>query len=63
MTISSAFLTEMAAQVEAAKIDLTTACSGGDEAGIRVAQGRLDELEDLLVRATDTALQTVPSLL
>lgn len=62
MTISSAFLSEMAAQVGAARLALSLAQSRGDEAGVRSATARLDELEDLLARATDTALQTVPSL-
>ncbi len=63
MTISSAFLTEMAAQVDAARIDLSAAERRSDEAGVRTAVARLAELEDLHARATDTALRTVPSLL
>ncbi len=63
MTISSAFLIEMAAQVRVARLDLSSAEHHGDEAGARVAVARLDELEDILTRATDMALHSVPSLL
>lgn len=63
MTTSSLFLDEMAQQVKAARHELVSARSRGDEAGVRSAAGRLDELDDLLARATDTALRTVPSLL
>lgn len=62
MTPSPAFLYEMAAQVAAAREDLTTAVSRGEEIDERVATARLAELEELLSRATDDSLRTIPSL-
>ena len=62
MTISSAFLSEMAAQVGVARLDLRSAEHRGDENAALVALARLDELKDILTRATDTALRTAPTL-
>jgi len=63
MTPSPAFLNEMSTQMDVARQDLELARSQGDDGDVREALARLDELDDLLARATDASLRTIPSLL
>ena len=57
MTISPAFLEEVAAQRRTAKENLQQAKRSGDESALRAAKARLKDLEDITVRVGDESLQ------
>ncbi len=56
MTISPAFLEEVATQRRKAKDDLRQAMASGEESAVRAAKARLKDLEDLTVRVGDNSL-------
>ncbi len=56
MTISPAFLEEVAAQRRKAKDDLQQAMASGEESAVRAAEARLKDLKDLTVRVGDNSL-------
>jgi len=63
MTPSPEFLREMSSQLVTARHELAAARARGDEDDVRSALSRIAELDDLLARAVDGHLRTVPALL
>lgn len=63
MTPSPEFLREMSSQLVTARHELAEAQARGDEDDVRAARWRIAELDDLLARAVDGRLRTVPQLL
>lgn len=56
MTISPAFLEEVAAQRRMAKETLLLARGAGDEVAVKAARARLKDLEDITIRVGDDSL-------
>jgi len=56
MTISPAFLEEVAAQRRKAEEDLQQAQLCGEESAVRAAKARLKDLKDITVRVSDSSL-------
>lgn len=63
MTPSPEFMREMSAQLDAARHDLAIPRVRGDDDDARAAPSRIAELDDLLARAVDGHLRTIPALL
>ncbi len=56
MTISPAFLEEVAAQRRKAEDDLRQAMASGEESAVRAAKARLEDLTEITVRVGDSSL-------
>lgn len=56
MTVSPAFLEEVAAQRRTAEDDLRQAMASGEESAVRAAKARLEDLKEITVRVGDNSL-------
>jgi hypothetical protein len=60
VTTSPAFLREIAEQARLAREQMASALARGDDSDAVLAEGRLAELEELTLRATDASLVGTP---